>query len=197
MLCACRTQDKVHFDSNIKFRVWRCHVPNTTPFNRKFCPRWFCGAHHHSIAAGRCVINVLGDYISPISLCFVQGFVTVPSEKPTRVHPLCILEDIRRYNSGRIYFTKFFFVSATRSQNDVDDAPADIDTLLCSSVLLRQLEPDRFPSRLAPSTTIELDDENKTWYCYLYDFTAIIANWWFCSWIRDSGEYPSNSINQR
>ena len=34
--CACRTQDKVHFDSNIKFRRWRCHVPNTTPFHRKF-----------------------------------------------------------------------------------------------------------------------------------------------------------------
>ena len=50
-----------------------------------------------------------GDYILPISLCFVQGFVTVPSEKPTRVHPLCILEDIWRYNSGRIYFTKFLF----------------------------------------------------------------------------------------
>ena len=65
VLCACRTQDKVYFDSNIKFRGWECHVPNTTSFHRKFWPRWFCGAYHHLIAAGRCVINVLRDSFHP------------------------------------------------------------------------------------------------------------------------------------
>ena len=86
---------------NATYRTQHCFIGS---FNRA----GFVARNHHSIAAGRCVINVLGDYISSISLCFVRDFVTVPSENRLG-YTFCILEDIWRSNSGQIYFTKFLF----------------------------------------------------------------------------------------